>query len=221
MLRSIAVVALIALGDSLNPTTIGPAVYLALGESAARRVLEFAAGAFIVYFAGGALLLVGPGHLILDALPHPERHKRHLLELAGGVALLIAAAVIWILRKRLARRGLPGAGGGRSGGPFIAGATIMLAELPTAVPYFAAITVIAGAGGLVTQLLLLLLFNVLFVAPLIAIAIVVEAAPAARRTVIEPVGAWLGRHWPTVFAILAAVLGAGLVAGGIAGLAGE
>ena len=192
--------ALIALGDSLNPTTIGPAVYLALGESPARRVLEFAAGAFIVYFAGGALLLVGPGHLILDALPHPERHKRHLLELAGGVALLIAAAVIWILRKRLARRGLPGAGGGRSGGPFIAGATIMLAELPTAVPYFAAM---------------------LFVAPLIAIAIVVEAAPAARRTVIEPVGAWLGRHWPTVFAILAAVLGAGLVAGGIAGLAGE
>ena len=54
MVRLVGIVISIGLADSLNPTTIAPALYLATGERARGRVAEFTAGVFAVYFLGGA-----------------------------------------------------------------------------------------------------------------------------------------------------------------------
>jgi len=221
LLRALAVVSLVGLADSLNPSTVAPAVYFAMSSSPARRVLELTAGVFAVSLAGGVLLVLGPGQWLRDALPHPGPHLRHLLLLGAGALLIGGASVLWALRPRLARKGLPGSRGG-GGSAFATGATVMAAELPTAFPYFGAIAVIIGSStSLPVRLGLVALYNVLFVAPLVAIAVVLVVAPSVRRSLVEPAAVWLGRHWPKVLAGLTLVLGLGLAAAGVAGLTRE
>ena len=53
------------MADSLNPTTIAPALYLASGEHARTRVLEFTLAVFGVYLIGGLIIALGPGGLLL------------------------------------------------------------------------------------------------------------------------------------------------------------
>src|SRR6478736_189578 len=106
--------------------------------------MQFAAGVFVTNLVAGVLLVLGPGQWLLSVVPHTDKHHRHLFEIVAGVVLLIGAVVIWAARRRLASAALPGTrAGGRSA--FVAGAVLMLAELPTAFPYFGAIAVIVGA----------------------------------------------------------------------------
>lgn len=158
--------------DSLNPSTIAPAVVLTLGRHPVRRVALFTAGVFVVSTAGGLVLLFALGKTVVARIAHPSDHTRHLLELAIGVALLAAAGLLWVLRERLrARLGRPPTAGGRSS--LLLGAGIMAIELPTAFPYFAAILATLGAvHGAVGQAVFIVLYNVVFIAPLVLIALV-------------------------------------------------
>ena len=92
MLRLIGLAVSIGLADSLNPTTIAPALYLAAGERSRERVAEFTFAVFAVYLAGGAAIALGPGQLLLSAIPHPDRIARHVIEVTAGAAMLLAAA---------------------------------------------------------------------------------------------------------------------------------
>jgi hypothetical protein len=49
MLKIVALVVTVALGDSLNPSTIGPALYIASGTRARIAVLEFTVAVFVVH----------------------------------------------------------------------------------------------------------------------------------------------------------------------------
>ena len=165
----------IGLVDSLNPTTIAPALYLAHLDQPRRRVIEFTIAVFVVYFLGGALIALGPGQLIRSALPHPHRMARDIAEIVAGVLLIVAAAFVWRSRERIVRRGLPQARQRRSSA--FLGATITALELPTAFPYFAAIAAVVGSGlGPGRQIGLLLIFNICFVLPLIAIVVTLTVA---------------------------------------------
>ena len=204
------------MADSLNPSTVGPAVYLAVRPRAVRHVLALTVGVFVTNFVAGILLLLGPGQLLLNALPHPSSHTKRVLEICAGIVLIVVAYVIWRIRRRLLDAGLPEVG---KRGAFVGGLTIMLVELPTAVPYFGVIaTIIASGRGLPIQFGLLAVFNILFVAPLLTIALVVAVAPRLEQTLLEPASEWLTTHWPLVFATLALVIGLGLVAVGLVGL---
>ena len=55
LLATLLVVAGIAAVDSLNPTTIGPALLLTMSAKPVRHILEFAVGVFLVNLAGGEL----------------------------------------------------------------------------------------------------------------------------------------------------------------------
>jgi hypothetical protein len=68
MLRLIGIVISIGLADSVNPTTIGPALYMATGERARGRVAEFTMAVFAVYFLGGAAIALGAGALVRSVL---------------------------------------------------------------------------------------------------------------------------------------------------------
>src|ERR1700733_5192623 len=145
MLRLISIVISIGLADSLNPSTIAPALYLATGENARNRVAQFTAGVFAVYFLGGAAIAVGAGQVIRPLLPHPHHHITSIIEIAGGTAMIAAAAMIWRHRATLARRDPPDFDPqGKSS--WVLGASITAVELPTAFPYFAAIAAIVGSG---------------------------------------------------------------------------
>jgi cytochrome c biogenesis protein CcdA len=219
MLRLIGIVVSIGLADSLNPTTMAPAMYLATGERARNRVAEFTAAVFAVYFLGGAAIGVGAGQLIRPLLPRPHHHIADIVEIAVGVAMMSGAALLWRYRARLSMRDVPDFDPeGKSS--WVLGASITAVELPTAFPYFAAIAAIVGSGlGPVRDLVLLLLFNICFVLPLLGIVGVLTFAGERADQMLSAGRGFLQNHWPAVLAGLALVAGVFVVALGVTGLA--
>ena len=211
----------IGLADSVNPSTIAPALYLATAKNATRSVAGFIVGVFVVYLAGGLVLTFGPGPFLLDALPHPRRETVHAIELALGVGALILAVVLWLVRERVAthldrheRRF------GRSS--ILLGGAIMAVELPTAFPYFAVIAAVVGSHAhVLTQIALLILFNLLFVAPLVVILAVVALAGERGARKLEQAHMLLHRHGPVLIPVLIFVVAIVLILLGSHGLAGD
>jgi cytochrome c biogenesis protein CcdA len=221
MLRLIGLVVSIGLADSLNPTTIAPAMYLATGEHPRRRVAEFALGVIVVYLAGGILIALGPGQLLLSLVPKPDAEDRHVIEIVVGGAMLIASALLWRHRERLSDRQMPEmTSKGRSSA--ILGATITAVELPTAFPYFAAIAAVVGSGlGPARQVVLLVLFNLCFVVPLIAIVVTLSLAGDRAQGILTTVRDFLQRRWPALLSGLLLAAGVFIVLLGVTGLGGR
>jgi cytochrome c biogenesis protein CcdA len=182
MLALLGLVVSVGLADSINPSTIGPALYLASGPRPVRALLGFIAGVFTVSSAAGIILVAGPGRLLLSH--RPSARSEHLLELGAGVVLLGAAVVLLLVRGRMTGYVVGVGEAARRGAPLL-GAGIMAAELPTALPYLAVLAAVAVSGKpLVTQIALVLLYNIMFVTPLLLILLVVVSGGSAR---------WLGR----------------------------
>jgi cytochrome c biogenesis protein CcdA len=215
MLRLIGLVVSIGLADSLNPTTIAPALYIATGERPAVRVAEFTFGVFAVYFIGGAAIALGPGQLILSLVPSPGPDTRHVIEIVAGAVLVAVALVLWNTRGRLSTRRMPQVAGRSSA---VLGATITAVELPTAFPYFAVIAAIVGSGfGPWRQLFLLLLFNVCFILPLIGIVLTLVFAGDRAERLLGIGRNFLERNWPVVLSGLLLVAGLFVLMLGITG----
>jgi threonine/homoserine/homoserine lactone efflux protein len=212
-------VASIGIADSVNPTTIGPAILLAAGQNPLRAVASFTAGVFLVSFAAGVLVILGPGQLLLDAIPHPSSHARHVAELLGGAVLILLAVGLWLGREAVESR-IAGSGSEeRERSAFVLGAGIMAVELPTAFPYFAALaSILAAHASLGQGIALVAVFNVAFVSPLIVILAVRALAGERASAVLERVGNWFLRQAGTLVALLLGAVGAAAVVVGLVGL---
>ncbi len=229
MFRLLGLVISIGLVDSVNPSTIAPALYLAAGERPRTRVAEFTLAVFVVYLAGGALLTLGPGQLIRSAVPDVDVQQtiRHIGEIVAGAVLIAASVIVWRRRRRLLARPLPQPNPQRTSS-LLLGATITAVELPTAFPYFAAIAAIAGSGlGAGRQFVLLVIFNVCFVLPLIGIVATLTFAGERTEEILASWRLFLERRWPQVLAalilfigVVATVLGATGLAAGVHGRVG-
>jgi len=219
MIQLLGLVISIGIADSLNPTTIAPALYLAAGDHARRQVSEFTAAVFVVYLLGGLAIAFGPGELLLAVVPRPGRHLGYVLETVAGVAMLGAAAVLWVFRGRLAQTDPPEVKPrGRSSA--ILGATITAVELPTAFPYFAVIATLVGADlGVLRLFVMLVIFNVCFILPLLGIVATLTFAGANAQLVLTRGREWLEARWPVVLAVLALVAGLVVTTLGVTGLA--
>jgi cytochrome c biogenesis protein CcdA len=209
----------IGIADSINPSTLVPALFLASGKRGLRQVVGFTFGVFAVSYLGGALIALGPGKLVLDALPHLHHREKHIAEIVIGCALLALAAGLWAARGRVADRlNRPR---GRSGGAtssFLLGAGIMAVELPTAFPYFTAIAaVLASEAGRVKVLILLLVFNLAFVLPLLAIVAIRAFAGPRAIELLDRAGVWMRRHAASMSALLLAGLGLVAIGAGVRG----
>jgi cytochrome c biogenesis protein CcdA len=220
MLKLLGLVISIGLADSLNPSTLAPALYLAFGDRPRTQVAEFTIAVFVVYLSGGALITLGPGALIRSAPDLDVHHTaRYIAELLAGVVLLAAAALVWRRRERLISRGLPQSNPKRRSS-LLLGASITAIELPTAFPYFAAIAAIAGSGfDLARQVVLLVVFNVCFVLPLIVIWGIVTFGGEGSMRILSAGRAFMERRWPHVLAGLITVVGLIALVFGVTGLA--
>ena len=217
-LSLIGLVLSVALADSLNPSTIGPALYLAASGKRVLKVAQFTIGVFGVNFLAGVGLTIGPGRLLLSLVPHPRGTVKHIIELVAGLVLLVAAVALWQGRRHLARRQLPMSSSG-GGSALVAGASIAAVELPTAAPYFAVIAaIVASSANLVGEIVLLVIFNVAFVLPLLAIIAVLLRAGERAHDWLEAGANWLQRRWPVIVAMLLLLEGAVLDVLGGAGL---
>jgi len=216
MLRLAGVALSVGLADSLNPSTVGPALYLATGRHRVVRVTLFTIGVFSVNLAAGIALTLGPGRLLLGLIPHPQGTVRHAIELLAGVVLLAFSAALWLGRQNLARRELPI---GHGGSALIAGVAIAAVELPTAAPYLAVIAAIVASSATAPQAIgLVVAYCVAFVAPLVAIIVILLVAGKHTEGWLQKGRAWFQRQWPVVCAVLLLLIGSSLTVLGGAGL---
>jgi mono/diheme cytochrome c family protein len=210
----------VGLADSLNPSTIAPALYLAI-EGSARRVVAFAAGVFAVSAVGGIVLVAGPGQALVSAVPRPHGRTTHLIELGAGAVALAAAVALWLGRARVARH-LERLERPVRRSAFLLGAGIMAVELPTALPYFGALAAIVGSGRpIATQIVLVVIFNGAFVLPLVAIAAIRAVAGAEGERIARRLRTQLVRHGAALAPAVVALAGLVLLAVGAAGLGRE
>jgi cytochrome c biogenesis protein CcdA len=220
MLRLIGLVLSIGLADSMNPSTIAPGLYLALGKRARADLIQFTLGVVAVNFVGGAVVALGPGEALLALVPKPDHTARYIGETVAGVVMLVAAVVLWRRRRTLAERHHLPQPPSEGKSALLLGATIAAVELPTAFPYFAAIAAIVDSGfGPVRQLIALAIYNVAFVLPLLLMIVVLLFAPDRAASILQGTRAWLERRWPALLAVLALIAGLFVTALGVTGLA--
>jgi cytochrome c biogenesis protein CcdA len=218
MLRLIGLVVTIALGDSLNPSTVVPALYVASGDRARLSVAEFAAAVFAVHLAAGVALAVGPGQLLLSLVNQLPHTVRAALEIAAGAALAVAAWMLWRERHRLAEKDLPSPSPQRKSSVLL-GATIIAVELPTAFPYFTAIAAVVGSGQPTSgQLVALVLYNVCFVLPLVAILATILLGGEQAEGRLTRARTFAQRRWPAVLAGVLLAFGLFVTIAGVGGL---
>jgi cytochrome c biogenesis protein CcdA len=220
--RVAALVALaltIGLADSINPSTVVPALFLAARRDPVRNVILFTGGAFCVYLAGGLLLILGPGQAIRSVLPRPSPTATALVELSVGIGVSLVALGLWLARERVARHfARPTIRPGRSS--MALGATITAIELPTALPYFALVAAIIGSRrDVADQVVLVVIFNVAFVAPLLLITLTLVTHLGSRAHVRLRVQ--LDRRAAVLIPGVVLAIALALIAIGAVGLLGE
>ena len=210
-------VVLIAAPDSLNPSLIVAAVFLTLGARPIRRSLMFAITAFVVTLAGGLAIALGLGDLILSLLPKLSRTAKYDVITAVGVLVMCGGAVLWWRRDALASEPSDSHHEPAEGGSAVLlGAGIAGVELLTAFPYFAAIAMVLGSSvSGAGKVFLLVLYNVIYVLPLIAIVVVRAIMGEKGAELLVPVSDWIQTHWPVVAAPIAGVTGVALTVYGI------
>jgi cytochrome c biogenesis protein CcdA len=221
MLRLLVLMISIGLADSINPSTIAPALYLASGERPRTRVAEFTIAVFLVYLAGGALIALGGAALVRNVVPDIDIRQtvRYWGEIVAGVLLLVSAVLIWRRRHRMVERGLP-MGSAQRRSSIVLGASITAVELPTAFPYFAAIAAIVGSGlGPARELFLLIVFNLCFVLPLLGILGTLLLWGDRAGPVLARGRDYLERRWPHIVCVLIVIVGAVAILFGATGLA--
>jgi cytochrome c biogenesis protein CcdA len=210
-------VASIAIADSINPSTIVPALWL-VSASRGRGLASYTLGAFLVYLAGGIVLLLGPGPALIRTLRHVGGPIEHALLAAGGVAVIAFAFALW--RPRRSERTETARRREHSrASAFALGAGIMAVELPTAFVYFGAITaILADHAATGIEISLLVLYNALFVAPLVAILVVHRLAGDRAKRWLLTGGARLREAGRMALTGVAGAGGTALVVVGVSGL---
>lgn len=219
MLHLLGLVISIGFADGMNPTSIGPCLYLASGQHPRRSVLQFAAGYFVVMLVAGLVLALGPGSAILALVPKPSLTTRYILETIAGVAMLIAATVVWWRRRSLVKRQAEDEVHRNQRSPTVMGATISAVELPTAFPYFAAIAAIVGSGlSISQQIILVVVYDLCFIFPLLVIVVTLTIAGDQAVQLLVRARLFMHRHWPVVVAVLALLAGLFVTTLGVTGL---
>jgi cytochrome c biogenesis protein CcdA len=217
MLGLSLLVVTIALADSVNPSTVVPALWLA-SASSGHRLASYTLGVFAIYLTGGLVLLLGPGPALIATLHHLHGPLEHALQAIGGIVALAVALVLWRSRKKTDDQPRPRRSPTRASA-FALGAGIMTIELPTAFMYFGAISAILAARPPASiQISLLVTYNALFVAPLVALLAVRRLAGARADRWIASAGGRLRYLGQLALTGVAGAAGAMLLAIGLNGL---
>ncbi len=165
----IASVLLLAVVDSINPSAIVVTLYL-LSTSGARAVVQvgtYVAAIFVTYLLLGVAMILG----LESLLPSLGR----LLDGTTGLILQSLAGLLLLAYSLTASDGSPSAPVARPSVTTTAallalGVTVTAMELPTAVPYLAAVALITEAGlPMRAWAPLLAVYDVIFVLPPIAL----------------------------------------------------
>ncbi|MFZ0409690.1 MAG: GAP family protein [Cyanobium sp.] len=185
----------LALLDSLNPTLFAGELYVLRGAHPERRAFAFIAGVFVVMLVGGWLLA---GGLTRWVATHFSRLPDEVW-LHAQVALGLGLVVFGLFYRAPAdgrRVRKPPSG---LFGPFLFGVLLMLNEVMTAVPYFAAIALMSEASLSSSEWLIgLLVYNLVFVVPLLAFVAAHRVYRAHFDVLSDRIDGWMRQWGPRV-----------------------
>lgn len=195
----------VAIVDALNPFSIAAMAVLLTMNCPTALGSAFIIGTTLVYFAFGAALLEGWAALSGNLLPILPVWTRGALEVGAGVASLVAA--VHVTRQAGEAADTPVVGVSVAAAALF-GVASTLSDLPTAVPYFAAAGLIPGLAETRTgRYAWLAAYNVVYVAPLIAMLAVRNALGDAGAGVIDKLRRGVGWSFATLLPPLLAILG--------------
>ena len=207
----------VGLVDGVNPSTVAPAIVLALRPKGQALLGAFAAAVFGVSTIAGVAVVLGPGQYLLDHSPQLSGQTKHVVALIAGAVLLLVAVVVWVQR-HAASRALEGRTAGSPAAAAGLGAAIMAVELPTAFPYIAMLAaLVASRETLAVQLGIVVLYNAAFIAPLGLIAVLRLIAGSAAAGLLARLGTAIAVYGPMVLAAAFALAGSALLVYGAAG----
>jgi cytochrome c biogenesis protein CcdA len=204
----------LGLVDSLNPTTIGVGVFLGTTEHPVKRLAGYIAGIFLVYFGGGLVLAFGPASWLEDLANQADSTAVSIVLLVLGLAAIGFAVFLWTRRDAGDAGKLP-AMAMKPGHSLALGATMTAIDLPTAFPYFGAIAaIVAGGQPAAGTVALLLLFNVCYVLPIVAILVAHLVFGDRAQAPLQRVRDWIERWAPLLLAGLSLLVGVWLAVAG-------
>lgn len=168
MTTGIAALLGIALLDAMNPFSIAAMAFLLATDRPVARGWAFVLGTAAIYLPFGVALLEGWAAFLRDLLPRLPPWMAGGLEAVTGVACLWAALRLW-RRSDANAAAVPHVSSLSVGATLAFAGASTLADLPTAVPYFAAASQIpALADGRLSRYAWLAIYNLVYVAPLLA-----------------------------------------------------
>lgn len=210
MLSLFAVIISIALLDSLNPVTIAVHIYL-LGTPQPRiRTLTFIAGIFLAYFSGGLILLLGLNSILMYLANLPDQIW-YSAQAVVALALIGFAVYLW--------RGT--SDGSEPVQPaslhpintFWLGFAATLSDLPTAIPYIAALERMLQAKLSVWWLLgATAFYNLIYILPLLILLGLYFVLGTRGVATLQSINRFISKWSPPVLAILCALTGLVLLA---------
>lgn len=214
MLSLLAIIVPLALLDSLNPITIAVHVYLLGTPEPKTRTTTFVVGVFLAYFFGGLLLALGLGSILEYVGNFSERTLR-LIEATVGLGLL---GFGWFMRGGNSKKEEPAHPTSMSPlSSFWLGFAVTASDLPTAIPYIAAIERMLQANlSSVALVGTVALYNFLYLIPLIALFVIYLFLGKRAVAVLQKVTAFITRWSPIVLVVFCVVAGVLLVADSIA-----
>jgi cytochrome c biogenesis protein CcdA len=182
----------LAVIDSINPASITGALYRG-GSGRNARLGLFILAVYSTYLLFGLALTLGPAAAVRSALADTPIMVGPVLDVVVGAALVGTGVRSW--RRRVTRRAPAAAARTFGAGSALSvGVLTTLADLPTAGPLLVASTLIAASNARPTvQASDLLLYNVIYIAPLLAVAVVhrrIDGAGEPRVGVSRAVFAW-------------------------------
>lgn len=212
----------IALLDSLSiiPLCIVFLAVLLAGQRPIFRSFALILGIFVVYFAVGALLLLGLQEVFDDINAYAMRlwQSPYTEELIAQIVIgALLVAVGWYLAVRRVRRAQEAVGSAMTAPQaWLAGAGLTIVGLPGAVPYVAAIDLALRTDlPSAERLLLIAYYNIMFVLPLAAIVCLRLVVGVRADPMIDAIRRFLDRWGPKLIVGLMLVLGVVLVVDGI------
>ncbi|MCW4029281.1 MAG: GAP family protein [Candidatus Bathyarchaeota archaeon] len=179
MIELLATLISLALVDCLNPATIATQAFLLIGtEKPKARAITHAIGVYVAYFMIGFLIIFGLGESLKQLFAFTLGTTEYVILLVLGFVLILFACL------------MKTSNGGsridrylqkvRTMSPtktFFFGFFSTFMDIPTAFPYFAAIAILIGVQlSFLGITALLLIYNFIYVLPLLVLVVIYLAA---------------------------------------------
>jgi len=222
------VVATIALVDStsITPLCIVPLSVLFTTKRPVLCITAFLGGIFVAYMGTGILIALGldtilePFNRWFARWSHDPNTVELVIQLVLGVVMIFFGARLAAAREKKGGANVTSDVG--AGECFGVAFGITLAGMPGAVPYFAALDQILRADlSTRGEILALTYYNLVFLAPLISLALARAALGSRIDGFIERMNEFLMRWANRVFVVVLFLLGLLFVADAIAWMAGH